>query len=128
MRSVLTHLELAGEGIEYSWGASKRVYRKQPIMKKKSVKNFESLVTSSLNSVTIKMARKFSAKARGYMLAYSHKKMQDEGCNDDTVKYEWNFEHNERIQKMYRLHRDVSVFDGRFIEKVLKESIKVESV
>ena len=54
--------------------------------------------------------------------------MQEEDLNDDEVKYEWNFEHNERIQKMYRSHRDVSVFDGRFIEKVLKESIKVESV
>ena len=62
------------------------------------------------------------------MSAYSHKKMQEEDLNDDEVKYEWNFEHNERIQKMYRSHRDVSVFDGRFIEKVLKESIKVESV
>ena len=37
-------------------------------------------------------------------------------------------EKNEQIQNIYRSHRDVSVFDGQFIEKVLKESagIKVE--
>ena len=61
------------------------------------------------------------------MLAYSHKKLQDDD-NKETVKFEWNFDQNEQIQKMYRSHRDVNVFDGKFIERVLKESagIKVE--
>jgi hypothetical protein len=30
------HCELAGEGIEYCWGAAKRMYRKLPLNQKKS--------------------------------------------------------------------------------------------
>ena len=118
------HCELAGEGIEYAWGAAKRMYRRQPIQMKRSIVNFESL-----NYITVGMVRRFSAKARSYMLAYSHKLYENEDNNRDShLKLEWNFEKNEKIQKMYRSHRDVGVTDGKYIVKVLKESscIKVE--
>ena len=53
--------------------------------------------------------------------------MQDDNI-DGRLKYEWNFEQNEQIQQIYRSHWDVSVFDGQFIKRVLKESadIKIE--
>ena len=35
------HCELAGEGIEYSWGASKRIYEKKPLSQKRSYAMFE---------------------------------------------------------------------------------------
>ena len=117
------HCELAGEGIEYAWGAAKRMYRRQPIKTKRSIVNFENLVTNCLNYVSVNMVRRFSGKARSYMLAYSHKLYENEDRDKDLlVKLEWNFEQNEKIQKMYRSHRDVSITDGKYIEKVLKES------
>lgn len=53
------HCELAGEGIEYSWGASKRYYRRQPITMKRSTLNFERLVKDSINKVSTMMCRRF---------------------------------------------------------------------
>ena len=67
------YCELAGEGIEYLWGALKRIYRRHPITDKRSVVNFERLVKESLTQVSLDICRRFSAKARGYMLTYKHK-------------------------------------------------------
>ena len=62
------HCELTGEWIEYAWGAAKRMYRRQPIQKKRSVANFEDLVTQSLNYISVGMVRRFSGKARSYVI------------------------------------------------------------
>ena len=110
------HCELAGEGVEYSWGAAKRLYRRLPIKLKRSVAGFQDMVRVCISKVTIAMCRKFSAKARGYMLAYSHKKLSV----DDTL---WSYEYTEKIHKIYRSHRDVNCIDGAYIEKVLRESV-----
>ena len=67
------HCELAGESIEYSWGVSKRYYRRQPITMKRSTVNFERLVKDSIDKVSTMMCRRFSRKTRGYMLGYRHK-------------------------------------------------------
>ena len=67
------HCELARNGIEYSWGASKRIYRCHSIYLKRLTANFEKLVTQLLGYITKDMCRKFSAKARRYILAYQHK-------------------------------------------------------
>ena len=99
------------------------MYHRQPIQKKRSVANFEELVTKCLNYVSIGMVCCFSGKARSYMLAYSHKLYENEDKDKDLLaKSEWNFERNEKIQKMYRSHRDVSIIDGKYIERILKES------
>jgi hypothetical protein len=34
------HAELAGEGIEYSWGVTKGVYRRKPLRAKKGKESF----------------------------------------------------------------------------------------
>ena len=125
------YCKLAGEGIEYTWGASKRMYRRQSIQMKRSVADFEMLVPKSLNYISIGMVRRFSGKARSCMLAYSHKlfEEEDEGSNS-LVTSEWNFDRNDKIQKIYRSHRDVSTTGGKCIEQVLKEAscIKVEKL
>ena len=54
-------------------------------------------------------------------MVYSHKVFEDKEA-DPQIKNQWNFEHNEKIQKIYRSHCDGNVIDGRFIEHVLKES------
>jgi len=61
------HCKLAGEGIEYAWGAATWFYRRTPLNKKRTVAGFETLVHSSIDSVNPKMCRQFAAKARSYI-------------------------------------------------------------
>ena len=114
------HCELAGEGIEYTWGASKRYYRKEPLAMKKQSKDFKLLVTTCIEKIDVAMARKFSRKARSYMLAYMHQKIEKENNLRDNNN---SFYEIEKLQKCYRGHRDANCFDGRFIEEVMKQSI-----
>jgi len=116
------HCELAGEGIEYSWGASKRYYRRQPITMKRSSVNFERLMKDSINKVSTMMCRKFSRKARGYMLGYRHKQLQKEEVGEDIKE---SYEYNEKIHKMYRGHRDANCIDGAFIERVMLQCTSI---
>jgi hypothetical protein len=60
------HCELAGEGIEYDWGLSKREYRSLPHESKKGKANFLESLKQSLMKVILVHRRKFSAKARRY--------------------------------------------------------------
>jgi len=66
------HAEYAGEGIEYSWGASKAVYRRYPLASKKGKENFDKLVSKCISRelLTNDRIRKFSRRARSYMLTY----------------------------------------------------------
>ena len=128
------HCELAGEGIEYAWGAAKRIYRRQPLSAKRTFENFVALVKSSLASITIDTCRRFSAKARGYMLGYYHQNKEkkvsemnqkNKNREGDTiiVKTETSYQYNEKIHKIYRSHRDANCTDWAFISEVIKECI-----
>ena len=103
------HCELVGEGIEYSWGASTRMYRCQHIHLEISTANFEKLTTQLLSYITKDMRRKFSAKARIYMLTYQHKGMMavenkiDES-NNENKSIIWSYDYNEKIHKQYSSH------------------------
>ena len=72
------HCELAGEGIEYCWGAAKKIYRKLPLKKKRSWESFRTSVLESLTKINVDMCRQFLAKARGYMLGYHHQALETE--------------------------------------------------
>ena len=52
-----------------------------------------------------------------------HKNLSSKG--EEVSDDRWDFEENERVQKMYKSHRDASVFDGRFIQLVMNESVGV---
>ena len=94
------HYKKASEGIAYSWGASKRIYRCHPINEKISVADFEKFVEVSLSRVTISMLRQFSVKARGQMLIYKHKELVEV----DT-KLEWLFKKRKDAQKVLKSSR-----------------------
>ena len=66
------HAEYAGEGIEYSWGAAKAMYRRYPLASKKGKEKFVDLVLkcTSREVLTTETIRKFSRHARNYMLSY----------------------------------------------------------
>ena len=71
------------------------------------------------------MVRKFSAKARRYMLIYLHQRMKSQ---QNDVIFERNYDMNERLLKQYKSHRDAASFDGKFITQVWTESIGATSV
>jgi hypothetical protein len=60
------HAKYAGEGIKYSWGASKAVYRRYLLACKKGKANFDSLIAKwiSRDLLTMDRIRKFSRRAR----------------------------------------------------------------
>jgi hypothetical protein len=95
------HCELAGEGIEYCWGAAKQMYRKLSLDQKKSWGSFRKSVVACLSKVNIEMCRPFSSgKARGYMLGYRHQALEVEDGREEVK----SFERTEKIQKIYRSH------------------------
>ena len=58
------HAEIAGEGIEYSWGSAKSMYRKIPLGEKKGKENFHELVRRCIsrdNVLTTKCTSIFDA-------------------------------------------------------------------
>jgi len=61
------HCELAGED---GWGLFKNDYRRTPHAEKKGCDLFRSCVKKSLKRVTVEHIRRFSARARRYMLTY----------------------------------------------------------
>ena len=65
-RTPKCHPEMAGEGIEYSWGMAKLLYRKLPLKEKKSKEKFNKSVRECLSraNITIHRQRLFSRRAR----------------------------------------------------------------
>ena len=124
------HCELAGEGIEYSWGVSKKIYRKKTFQEKRSFESFVRLVKESLDRVTVEMARKFSKKARRYMLGYYHQWKESTLAVSDRFDMEGfdekpSFVKNESVHKLYKSHRDVSSAASAFISSVMSECIRL---
>ena len=52
------HCKLAGEGIEYAWGASKRNYRGILFARKRTVSAFCELVNDCVSSINVPMMKK----------------------------------------------------------------------
>jgi hypothetical protein len=71
-RTPKCHCELAGEGIEYSWGCAKNLYWRQPLKMKRGKETFRGTVRRcfSREIITVERVRLFSQRARAYMLAY----------------------------------------------------------
>ena len=125
------HYELAGDGIEYSWGSIKRMYWRQPIQPKRVVANFEKLIAYFLYQVNVDMCQRFSSKARRFILTCQYKAMEKDFCdkvNDGDVKPKsgWLLDHNEKIHKLYQNHRNKNTIDGAFIKRVMREIIGIE--
>ena len=96
------HPELAGVGIEYSWGKAKYHFRK---INDCDPKNFHILVLQSLSDNVIyrERARKFARRARDYMRAYAT------GVSKHVDI--------EAQRKTYKTHRCAMDFDELFIRQ-----------
>ena len=55
-------------------------------------------------------------------------KEKNENSPNKDIKYEINlsFELTEKMQKIYRRHRDTNIIDRQFVEEVMYECIGVE--
>jgi len=135
-RSTKCHPELAGEGIEYTWGLAKGLYRKARLSDKKGKENFQELVKRCLStevgagkgSLTHLMIRKFSRRARCYILTYF---WIEHGMEEKIKEEELSESHIERIKKEFKTHHNAIDFDEKFINhcftKIKNESEGMEA-
>ena len=113
------HAEYAGEGIEYSWGYSKSLYRRHPLAAKKGRDNFIKLVDKCISRdiITTSMVRKFSKRARGYMVAY--KLLESEEMKENDKPAELSRKMIEKMKTIVKSHRCALDFDRVFLNKVI---------
>ena len=71
-RTPKCHPEMAGDGIEYEWAMAKLWYRRQKMERKKGKDKFHALVEECFGRdiLSIERSRKFSSRARQYMVSY----------------------------------------------------------
>ncbi len=71
------HAEFTGEGIGYSKGLAKAMYRKYPLVSKKGKRNFNALVSKCISRdvLTKDQVQRFCKRARSYMLTYKSLKL-----------------------------------------------------
>ena len=120
------HCELAGEGIEYTWGFSKNRYRKAEFGRKKRRGTFESLVNEviSREAITKQRVRKFSARARAYILTYLFLHEQQKGRHSgegDPPEEILLKKEIENLQKKFKTHRCAHDTDNGFLVECEKE-------
>ena len=99
------HCECAGEGVEYSWGAMKKHFRRN---NKQTGDIFKKLVLESMSrrTLTPRTVRKFARVARGYKAAYRT------GVANE-------FADNKRMTKTFKAHRNALDFAGNLIEELM---------
>ena len=108
------HCEIAGEGIEYCWGLTKRFFRKKLLSEKNTKAKFNDMVIESMNYIKKEHVRKFAGKARRYMLAYRNLKSED-----------LTYTSIEKFVKRSKSHRCTNDQDGAYIKRVWEESVNV---
>ena len=116
------HCELAGEGIEYSWGLAKRFFRKLLVRKKGRV-NFHDSVRECLSYVKVDHVRKFAAKTRRYMLTYAFcAELPEVKCHHagETLSYATIAKY---VKTEFKTHRSASDQDTGFLARIHRESI-----
>ncbi|KAG7342342.1 hypothetical protein IV203_007435 [Nitzschia inconspicua] len=123
------HAEMAGEGIEYSWGFAKGSYRRKPLQKKRKRSDFEDLVDECTNvetELTKARIRRFSARARAYLCTYHYLATAEPTAaeptaaaiqdNDQEKKQKVPMmDEIERLMKKFKTHRCAFDFDRGFV-------------
>ena len=122
------HAEMAGEGIEYSWGVAKSVYRKMPLNSKKGKASFKVLVNecASRDVLTTDTVRKLSRRARSYICAYYalHQRMLLNNGDDTNDTPTLTLPLIERLMKEFKTHRAAVDFDAGFVNSFVSPAIE----
>jgi hypothetical protein len=110
------HAELAGEGIEYSWGIAKGVYRRKPLNAKRNKESFKELVRlcSNRDVLSTKTVRKLSRRARAYICAYflMHENIRNQSEENLQIL---TLPLIEKLVKAFKTHRAAVDFDAAFV-------------
>jgi hypothetical protein len=106
------HAEMAGEGIEYTWGFAKSDYRRSPFARKRDHASFLTLVddccgkSEKLNRNRVK---RFAARARRYIITYHC--LETNGEKDGIL----SLGHIEGMKKEFKCHRNAYDFARGFL-------------
>ena len=118
------HAELAGVGIEYSWGASKACFRKIPLQQRKSRNGFRKSVEESLRSIEREVVRKADRKARCYAQAYyliEVMQTDQNRSNDPEEQTIITLPLIEKFKTEFRTHRCALNFDTAFCASLVRK-------
>lgn len=115
------HAEFAGEGIEYTWGLSKLHFRRYPLEQKDSKQRFHALVRKCISReiLTKDVVRRFSRRARSYMIAY--RILEDDMTSGRFKESEISHHRIEHMKKSLKCHRAAIDFDKSFIMSYVKD-------
>lgn len=104
------HPELAGAGIEYSWGKAKKYFRKinATAGAKCSVQEFHRRVTEALEGISLANCRAFSRRTRRYRAVYQQ---VASGAVDNV-----SFSLIEKMVKQHRTHRNILDQEAAFLD------------
>lgn len=111
------HAEIAGEGVEYMWALAKGTYRSLALKEKKGKDNFVISVRKCLSEqvITTERIRKFSRRARQYLVAYH---AIDTGQVDEATQAECSKYGPIAMEKLigqFKTHRCAMDFDYKFV-------------
>jgi hypothetical protein len=112
---VKCHPEMAGQGIEYSWGKFKYEYRRRRSQEAGGAANFQSRLEKCLSDEVLGITRiwKFARRARRYMNCYEKIGEHRRACPDKPPEVTWDF--IEKLQKDMKQHRCPMEQDGKWI-------------
>ena len=114
-RSPKCHADLAGEGIEYSWGFANNFYRRLPICEKRTKDKFKASMSKVLSTEYLKKerVRRFARRALGYLCAYYRLQYTEDGDapQGETISPQ----QIERLVKDFKTHRYALDFEFKFI-------------
>jgi len=124
-RTPKCHCELAGEGIECSWGCAKNHYRRLPLAEKKGKQVFRETVRKcfSREVITTERVRLFSQRARAYTLAYyamRQQQLSNSGTDENAAECDSTATpvNIEKLVKAFKTHRCAMDFDSAFCKAV----------
>jgi hypothetical protein len=111
------HAELAGSGIEYLWGQAKGTYRSLLLNQKKGKDIFKASIQYCLSDevITSDIVRKFSRRARQYLIAYH---AYDTNQVDEQTQHDCTMYGPVAVDKLineFKTHRCALDFDYKFV-------------
>jgi hypothetical protein len=112
--SVKCHPEMAGCGIEFCWGMSKRLFRKNNQIGKLQTKDLQLKIEASLSKevVSLKNVWEFERRTRTYMRMY-----RDIGLGESTDKL--SYKGLEDQMKIYKWHRNIEETESQFLKNFM---------
>jgi hypothetical protein len=97
------HPEIAGLGIEYDWGVSKKIFRKT---NDQVAAHMQRHLDAALDAITLTIARRTARRARLYMRAYKTGKAH----SHDLI---------EKFVKIHKCHRNILDQETKYLDKLV---------